>query len=73
LTALQELAERLLDCLLARQSQSRPVADPQLSPQNRPMVITSKPANETTSETEVFYSFLSKQINKRFDRMIAKG
>jgi hypothetical protein len=37
------------------------------------MVITSKPANEPTSETEVFYSFLSKQINKRFDRMIAKG
>jgi len=30
---------------------------PQLSPQKRPMVITSKPANEDDGRDMVFYSF----------------
>ncbi|PYS45435.1 MAG: hypothetical protein DMG13_32205 [Acidobacteria bacterium] len=38
--------------------------DPQLSPQKRPMVITSKPANGATFVDKVFYSFVRDQASR---------
>jgi len=41
-----------------------PGNEPQLSPQKRPMVITSKPANGATFVDKVFYSFVRDQASR---------